>query len=126
MLLWGRKKKKKGKNVQFLLSCCSIWNILDLRTIPQDTGEKQVLSIFKSTQNVFMLSTYSSQEAAAPRQPLTTWNTLGCDYLHSSHTGTLPHTGKRLSHGGGRSQNADFLSWPDIIGGLFAIGNLPA
>lgn len=72
---------------------------------------------------VFTLSTYASQKPGTPR-PTAPHETRWCAIIYTvPDPGTLPHTGKRHSHGGRRSQTVDFLSLADITGLLFAIGN---
>lgn len=66
-------------------------------------------------------------EASHSKEPSTPYKTCWRVIIYTvPHTCTLPHTGKRQSHGGCRSQNADFQSLADITGLLFAIGNLLA
>lgn len=87
MLLW-KKKKKEEKDFYTAAAYGISWI---LGSFHRTQVKNRFLSFFKSTQNVFMLSTYSSQKPIAPRQSLTTWNMLACDYSYSSthmHTPT--------------------------------------
>lgn len=107
----------------FPLHCCSIWNSLDCRIIPRDTTENRFFSFSKNTQTTCAkhLHIPESSHSEAASTPQETHRHMIIYMV--PHTHTLPHTGKRQSHGRCRSQNVDFLSLADIVGLLFAIGN---
>lgn len=87
---------------------------------------KRVLQLFSEHESIYAKHLHipeASHSKAASTPHETCWHAISYTV---PHTCTLPHTGKRQSHGGHRSQNTDFLSLADIIGLLFAVGNLLA